>query len=448
MKKSFFFALIFVIASLHTSAQDRIVLDQVIAIVGDEMIKKSDIDNQVYQIQTLSGGTTESNVCELFEELLIQKILLHQAILDSVTVTESEVESEINRRVAMFTGDDGVNKFEAMYGKTEREIRADWKPLIRDQIVAQRVQNSVVGSIEISPNEIKKFAASLPVDSFPMIPTSYEFAEIVFKAKANDEEDAALRKKLDEIRQRALNGESFTKLAIMYSDDTESAKMGGLLGDYVSRGDLVPEFSAVAFRLKEGEISRIVKTNFGYHIIQMIEIKGDKIKVRHILLRPKASYAAMQEVMQRADSVYSKIKADSLTFEKAVLQYSTESRSKYNAGRVMNPYTGTAQFEAEMIEPLILRSLRTMQVGDVSEPLLSYDETGTQVYKIVKLLAATPEHKASLQTDYALIKEMALNNKRNEIFTQWLSQKQERTFIKMPESEFKNCNFKHKGWIK
>lgn len=448
MKKFLFLSLCFAALSLKISAQERIVLDQVIAVVGDEMIKKSDIDNQMYQIQVLSGGKTQTKACELFEELLIQKILLHQAVLDSVTVNDSEVESEISRRVTMFTGDDGLAKFEAMYGKSELEIRADWKPLIRDQIVAQRVQNSIVGSIEISPNEVKKYAASLPVDSFPVVPASYEFAEIVFKAKSNPEEETELRKKLEDIRQRALNGESFAKLAVMYSDDTESAKQGGLLGDYVSRGDLVSEFSAVAFRLKEGEISRVVKTNFGYHIIQMVEIKGEKIKVRHILMRPKATYAAMQELMQRADSVYHKIKVDSLTFEQAVQQFSTESKSKYNAGRVMNPYTGTAQFEDAMIEPAILYSLRKMQVSEISEPILSYDETGTQVYKIVKLLNVTPEHQASLQTDYSLIKEMALNNKRNETFTQWLANKQERTFIKIPESEFKKCEFNHKGWIK
>jgi peptidyl-prolyl cis-trans isomerase SurA len=275
-----------------------------------------------------------------------------------------------------------------------------------------------------------------------MVPASYGYAEIVFKAKINAEEDAELRKKLEDIRLRALNGESFAKLAVLYSDDTESAKQGGLLGDYVSRGDVVPEFSAVAFRLKEGEISRIVKTNFGYHIIQMVEIKGDKIKVRHILLRPKATPAAMQELLQRADSVYHKIKIDSLTFEQAVQQFSSESKSKYNAGRVMNPYTGTPQFEATMIEPTILYTLRKMQVGEISEPILSYDETGTQVYKIVKLINVTPEHKATLQTDYSLIKEMALNNKRNETFTQWLAQKQQQTFIKIPESEFKKCKFK------
>jgi len=447
MKKLLFVILCFVAFSLKISAQDRIILDQVIAIVGNEMIKKSDIDNQMYQIRVLSGGKTKTGACELFEEMLIQKILLHQAALDSITVGESEVENEISRRVTLFSGDDGLAKFEAMYGKTELEIRADWKPLIRDQIVAQRAQNNVVGSIEISPNEIKKFAASLPVDSFPMVPASYEFAEIVFKPKTTTDEEAALRKQLEDIRQRALKGESFAKLAVLYSDDTESAKQGGLLGDYVSRGDLVPEFSAVAFRLKEGEISRIVKTNFGFHIIQLVEIKGEKIKVRHILMRPKATYTAMQELMQRADSVHHKIKVDSLTFEKAVQQFS-DAKSKYNAGRVMNPYTGTAQFEAEMIEAAILYSIRTMQVGGISEPIATYDETGTQVYKIIKLLNITPEHKATLQTDYALIKEMALTNKRDETFKQWLTKKQERTYIKIPPSEFRNCEFKHKGWIK
>lgn len=424
-------------------AQTPIVLDQIVAVIGDEMIKQSDIENQAIQMKQFGAKDNEIVPCKLFEDMLFQKLLVHQARIDSIAVSDSEVDGEINRRIDMFVGEAGsIQKLETFYGKSELEIKTEWRPLIKEQIMAQRVQSGIVGSIEVSPNEIRKYFTQLNPDSIPLIPLQYEYAQIVIKPKLSETEEAEIKKKLEEIRQRALKGENFSKLAVLYSDDTESAKMGGLLGDYISRGELVPEFAAAAFRLKEGEISRIVKTNYGYHIIQMIELKGEKAKLKHILLRPKPSMTTIQQAGKKADSVYTLLR-DTLKFERAALLYSSDEKTKNNAGKYINPYTNSSKFEAQMIEPTVLHSIKNLQPGAITQPVLTYDETGMQVYKIFKLISVTPEHKATLLDDYQTIKEMALQEKKQKAISQWISNKQESTYISLPDSKYSTCAFKH-----
>lgn len=430
-----------------TQAQNPIVLDQIVAVIGDEMIKQSDIENQAIQMKQFGAKDYEIQMCKIFEDMLFQKLLVHQARIDSIEVTDAEVDAEINRRIEMFVGEAGsLQKLETFYGKTELEIKTEWRPLIKEQILAQRVQSGIVGNIEVSPNEIRKYFTTLNPDSIPMVPLQYEYAQIVIKPELSDTEEAELKKKLEEIRQRAIKGENFSKLAVLYSDDTESAKMGGLLGDYMSRGELVPEFAAAAFRLKEGEISRIVKTSFGYHIIQMVEIKGEKAKLKHILMRPKPSMATIKLTGAKADSIYALLR-DTLKFERAALQYSSDEKTKYNGGKFINPYTNSSKFEVQMIEPTVLHTIKTLQPGQMTEPVLTYDETGMQVYKIFKLISVTPEHKATLLDDYHTIKEMAVQEKKQKAIAQWIANKQKSTYIDLPKSKFSSCTFKH-AWKK
>ncbi len=440
-------SIVVVCLSITTQAQSPIVLDQIIAVIGDEMIKQSDIDNQAIQMKQFGAKDNDIKPCKIFEDMLFQKLLVHQSKLDSIQVSDSEIDAEINRRIEMFIGEAGsLQKLETFYGKTELEIKTEWRPLIKEQILAQRVQSSLTGKIEVSPNEIRKYFLGLNPDSIPTIPLQYEYAQIVIKPTLTDTEEAEIKKKLEEIRQRAIKGENFSKLAVLYSDDTESAKMGGLLGDYVSRGELVPEFAAAAFRLKEGEISRIVKTNYGYHIIQMIELKGEKVKLKHILLRPKPSMATIQNTGKKADSVYALLR-DTLKFERAALLYSSDEKTKYNGGKYINPYTNSSKFEVQMIEPTILHTIKNLQPGQITEPILTYDETGMQVYKIFKLISITPEHKATLLDDYQTIKEKALQEKKQKAIAQWIANKQETTYISIPNSKYSNCAFKY-NWKK
>lgn len=432
-----------VLVSIVTQAQTPIVLDQIVAVIGDEMIKQSDIENQALQMKQFGAKESEIEPCKIFEDMLFQKLLVHQSRIDSLNVSDSEIDGEINRRIEMFVGETGsLQKLETFYGKTELEIKTEWRPLIKEQILAQRVQSSIVGNIEVSPNEIRKFFTNLNPDSIPTIPLQYEYAQIVIKPVLSDTEEIEIKKKLEEIRQRAMKGENFSKLAVLYSDDSESAKMGGLLGDYISRGELVPEFAAAAFRLKEGEVSRIVKTSYGYHIIQMIELKGEKAKLKHILLRPKPSNATIQQAGKKADSVYTLLR-DTLKFERAAVLYSADEKTKYNAGKYINPYTNSSKFEVQMIEPTVLHTIKNLQVGQITEPILTYDESGMQVYKIFKLISVTPEHKATLLDDYQTIKEMALKEKKQKVISQWITNKQESTYIKLPDSKYSSCTFKY-----
>lgn len=414
------------------------VLDQIIVVVGDDMIKQSDVENQQ---ALLAQQGQKSTKCEIFKEMVMQKLLVDQSRIDSVEVSDNEINSEIDRRIAMISGTKGgLAQLEAFYGKTEYEIRNDWKPVIKDQLLAQKVQNTIIGDVEVSPNDVRLYFQENQ-ENMPDIPTRYEFAQIVIKPAVSAEEDKALRKKMEDIRQRAINGENFSKLAILYSDDSESAKMGGLLGDYLSRGELVPEFAAVAFRLKEGEISRVVKTDFGYHIIQMVELKGEKAKLKHILLKPQVTVASMQKAFQKADSVRKAI-SDSLTFEQAALKFSVDEKTKNNGGLYMNPYTGTPQFEENMIEPTTWYTLKEMKPGDISEPILTYDDKGSQVYKILKLVSYTPEHKATLLDDYSDVKDMALEAKKENVLNQWMKKKLNEIFLSIKSDEYKNCDLK------
>ena len=446
MKHIFYTFLCILIFSFQSYSQQ--VIDQIIAVVGDEMIKQSDVENQIIQMKQFGSKSSELNPCKLFEEILIQKVLVDQAKNDSIVITDSEIDAEISRRIAIFVGESGdLSKLESFYGKSELEIKTEWRPLIKDQLLAQQVQNTIIGKIEVSPNEIRKFYTNQNKDSLPLIPTQYEFSQIIIKPKLLENEEIEIKKKLEEIRQRAIKGESFSKLAVLYSDDTESAKLGGLLGDYMSRGELVPEFAAAAFRLKEGEISRIVKTNFGYHIIQMVEMKGEKAKLKHILIRPKISTFTLQKTSEKADSIYKALQ-DTLSFEKAAALYSTDEKTKNNGGKYINPYTNSPKFEIDMIEPTILYTLKKLKPGQISEPVLGFDETGMQAYKIIKLISVTPEHKANLTEDYQTIKDLAIAEKKEKILNAWLQSKQERTYIYIPESNFRKCTFKYSGWIK
>jgi peptidyl-prolyl cis-trans isomerase SurA len=433
-KKLLLFGAFFIFASYSYSQ----VLDQIIVVVGDDMIKQSDVDNQ--QLLMLQQGE-KSEKCDIFKEMVMQKLLVDQAKIDSLEVTDAEINTEIDRRIKALSGaKGGFEQLETFYGKSEIEIRNDWKPVIKDQLLAQKVQNKIIGEVEVSPNDVRLYYMSHQ-DSMPKIPTRYEFAQIVIKPQMTAEEDKALRKKAEEIRQRAINGENFSKLAVLYSDDTESAKMGGLLGDYISRAELVPEFAAVAFRLKEGEISRVVKTDFGYHVIQMVEIKGEKAKLKHILVKPQVTVAEMQAAYTKADSVRKAI-CDTFSFEKAAQKYSMDDKSNKNGGLYMNPYTGTPKFEEGMIEPTTWYTLKNMKQNEISEPIMTFDDKGAQVYKILKMVSNVPEHKASLVDDYADIKELALEAKKQSVLNQWMRNKKSQIFMSIKSDEYKQCDLR------
>ena len=427
--------------------QERINLDKIGAIVGTHIVKTSDIQNEYIQMQMENVQVNELSKCKILESILLQKLLLDQAGLDSLKVTDSQLEGELDNRIKSLSEQIGtVEKLEAFYGKTVSDIKTEWRPLVENQILANQMQNKIISDIQVSPNDVRLFYKNIPSDSIPEINPEYEIAQIVVKPPVDIKQKLEVKQQLEELRQRIIKGESFSKLAVLYSEDLASAKKGGELG-FVSRNDLVPEFAAVAFKLKQGEVSRVVESEYGYHIIQFIERKSDKVNVRHILMSAKISKDNILKGKSKIDSIYTILKADTVTYAKVAQHYSDDVATRNNGGLYQNPYTGTSKFDPKQIDPALFAQIKDLKSGLYTEPFLTQDESGKQVYKIVKLISKTESHKATLVDDYQLIKSMALNFKKRKTLNEWFDTKIAKTYI-MIDPMYRKCSFEHKGWIK
>lgn len=444
MRKYIVILLPFLLLHNLVSSQEKIELDKIVSIIGSHIIKSSDIQNEYIQMKMESSPVDDNTKCKIFEQMIMQKLLLDQADLDSMQVQESQINSELDHRIKILSEQIGSEqKLENFYGKTINDIKTEWRSLVQDQILANQMQGKIVNDIQVSPNDVRHFFNTIPPDSIPEINPEYEIAQIVIKPPIQNKQKQEIKQKLEEFRQRIIAGENFSKLAILYSEDMASSKKGGELG-FVSRGDLVPEFASVAFKLKEGEVSRIVETEYGYHIIQLIEKKGEKVNVRHILMSPKISNDNILKGKAKIDSIYQKLKTDSAGFARLAEEYSDDEATRNNGGLYQNPYTGTSKFDPKQIDPVIFYAIKDFKPGMFTEPLLTQDETGKQVYKIIKLISKTDTHKASIVTDYQLIKSMALNDKKLKTLNEWLDSKISRTYVFIDKS-FKYCKFEHNG---
>ncbi|MCK4664077.1 MAG: peptidylprolyl isomerase [Bacteroidales bacterium] len=426
-------------------SQDNVV-DKVIAVVGNNIILYSDIENQKIQLQTQGYYSSAGIKCEILEELLFQKLLITQAKIDSIEVTDKEIDSELDRRMRYFINQIGSEKkLEEYYNKSIIEIKTDLREMVHDQLITQKMQVEITGDLNVTPSEVRKHYKSLPEDSLPLINTEIEFLQIVKHPEIESSEIKAVKDKLNTFRERVKNGEKFSTLAVLYSEDPGSARNGGDLG-YVGRGDLVPEFAAIAFKLKAGEISRIVKTEYGYHIIQLLERKGEKIKAKHILLKPKISLQKTIESKNYLDSINVLLKNDTLTFKKAARMFSDDINTKYNGGLVINPMTGNSKFETSQIDPATYYAIKDLKINEISKSFETIDENGHKVFKIVQLKSKTKPHKANLKNDYKKIQDLALEKKKYQYMSDWIKEKQKSTYIKINET-FKDCKFNYVKWF-
>lgn len=444
IKKSLLIIITFIVCNISLLAQE--VIDEIVAVVGDEIILKSDIESQFIQMRS-QGFVSETRdaKCDILEEMLFQKLLLNQARADSVVVSSSEVDQEINRRLGVFINQYGSEKeLEEVYGKSVAEIRADFRTIIRDQLLTQRMQMKLVNDVSVTPGEVREFYNSIPKDSLPIIDAYVEYSELVIEPEISREERNKTIEKLENIRQRIMDGESFSTLAVLYSEDQGSAMNGGELG-FVSREDLVPEFAAVAFNLQDkNTVSRVVQSEFGYHIIQLIERRGTLINVRHILLTPEIGDEQIAKAEDKITEIYNKIIADSISFTEAVRKYS-DAETKFNEGVVANPYTGTRQIQRDFIERSTRRALARLRQGDVSAPFLATNAKGQRVLKIVKLNRRVDEHIANLEDDYQEIQEYAIQKKQQEYVFKWIESALERYYIRIDDS-YINCEFNYADW--
>ena len=428
------------------TANDSIV-DGVVAVVGANVILRSDIENQYLQFRSQGNiqGSSEKVRCQLLEGLLFQKLLYHQAQVDSVKITESEVDNQMDHRMRTFISQIGSpEKLEEYYQKSISEIKDEMRDIIKEQMMVQESQEKITKEVRITPSEVKAFLKKLPKDSIPEISSEIEVGMIMKSPVIGDAEKQACIDRLKNFKERIKKGDDFSTLAVLYSEDPGSAKKGGELGMF-KRGDMRIEFEAAAFKLKPGEISDIVETEDGFHIIQMIERKGEYINVRHILLQPKVSLASMTRAKTILDSVGNLIEQKTITFADAVIRFSDDP-TRNNGGLIINTATGTSKFEASQLDPKIFFVIDKLKVGDISASVLYKTERGKEEYRLYYLKTRTVPHKANLEDDYAKIHEMALDEKKMGVMNDWIKERIVKTYISI-DPEYHKCPFQRE-WIK
>ncbi len=416
-------------------------LDGISAIVGEKIVLHSEIEGQAQQMKAQGYVGDETQLkCQIFEDLLYQKLLAYQAQIDSVDVSEDEIIDAIDQRIQYFISQIGSEqKLEEYFDKTISQIREEFLPVFRDQMLAQRMEGRITADVKVTPEDVRKFYNNIPKDSLPILPAEMQISQIVVFPKVNNEEKKRLENKLLEFKARVESGEDFKFLATLYSEDPGSAKNGGDLG-FLGRGVLVPEFEAVAYRLQEGELSDIVETKFGFHLIQMIARRGEQINVRHILLKPSFSISSMNKVKSKLDSIINLIQLDSLTFEEAAFQFS-EDDSKNNGGLIINPQTGTSSFTNEEIEPSLFFIVDKLSVGNISESVSFTSIDKRKGYRAVVLNKKTESHIANLKDDYDRIKMVAEQDLKNNVSDKWIKNKIKQTYI-LIKTDYE-CSFKN-----
>jgi peptidyl-prolyl cis-trans isomerase SurA len=428
--------------------QQRMIIDKIVAIVGDNTILESDVQMQYEQMRRQGGiPAGMASRCKILEDIMVQKLLYHHAKLDSLPLEAGEVERQLDARLQYFVQMVGSREaLEQFYHKSYLEIQNDLRDDVREQVLASKEQNNIIQDVTITPGEVKAFYRKLPKDSIPMIPEQYEIQQIQITPPYSEEAKIAARQKLLDLRKRIIDGEHFSTLAILYSEDPGSARRGGELG-YMGRAELDKDFARVAFSLKKDQVSPIVETRFGYHIIQLIDRKGDLVNVRHILVKPKLSADAIQRANTLLDSVARQIRIDSLSFEKAAFLFSEDEETRTTGGLVINPATGESRFDMSQLDKKTGQLVSRMKEGEISDPFQFVDNAGNTVFKIIRLKKIIPAHRANLQLDYELLANMAKQEKQKQVFSEWIREKLKTTYVRV-DDEYRNCKFQYQGWLR
>jgi len=424
-----------------SAQQDSIyVLDNVIAIVGDEIVLKSELEEAKIQYRQ-EGLTFDGNEnCFILGSLLTEKVFLHQAKLDTIEVNDAMIEGELNRRIAMFSQQIGSEAaLEDYFGKSIKEIKADFRDPMRNQMIVQEVQNQVTMDVNVTPSDVSNYYNEIPKDSLPLMNMQVEFAQIVIYPKDNPKEVENVKQRLRGFIQEVREGEDFATLAVLYSDDPGSASKGGDLG-MVPRGTMVPEFDEIAFQLSDGELSGVFETEFGYHIMQMQERRGEQYRARHILLKPKVTTEDMTEAKDKLLVIKESLKTDTLDWDLAVLKYSQDEKSYNNDGLVVNLMSGTPRFELSQLDPQAYVALENAELEQVIGPILYQTREGKEGYRLVKLVKRIEPHRANLTDDYQILQEAATAQAKQEATLKWLEGKINETYIFI-NGKYQDCTW-------
>ena len=429
------------------------VVDKIVAVVGKNVILQSDVENQYmqYRLQGGAEGSYQSLHCEILESLLFQKLMLNQAEMDSLTIEDDVVDAEMTRRISGYmAGFGSQEKMEAYFGKTMPEIKDELRPIIKDGMLQEQVMAKIIENVVVTPSEVKSFYKSMPQDSIPMVSPEYEIAQIVKRPPVSIDEKLEVKDRLYQIRKRILSGESsFSTMAILYSEDPGSARKGGELG-FVGKGEFAPAFETAAFNLRDGEISEVIETEFGFHIIQLIERRDDMVNCRHILLTAKVPVEALEKAKNELDSVATLIHSGEMTFDEACKKFSDDD-TKNNGGYILNPATAGNRISVTDLQELeqypqyaefknLAFVISRLEEGEFSDPVPMYTKESQDAYRIVMVKKKVVAHRANLTDDYNLIQSWALEQKKQQAREKWIREKANKAYIRIDEN-FADCEF-------
>lgn len=416
-------------------------VEGVVAVVGKEIILYSEVEGQ-YEALTAQGGPSLITKCSVLEDQLLEKLLIHHAEIDSVVVGDEEVDNNIDRRIQSLVQQIGSEqRLEEYYKKSIIEIKEEMRPLMRNQLIAQRMQYTITEGIEVTPTEVQQFYNSIPVDSLPLIQTEVELAQIVKFPEVSKEAEKEVIDKLNDLKRRIEEGTGFSTMAILYSEDPGSNKNGG---EYkgIKRGQFQKEFEAVAFNLRPGEVSKPFKTIYGYHIVQVQKKRGEELDLRHILIKPKIDQQNLNEAEQFLDSITSMIKNGTITFEEAAERYSEDENSKFNGGMMLNPQTGETKWETGNMDRAIFYAIDGKKANEITKPNFFRQFDGREAFRILKVVSKIEPHRANLRDDYTRLKGMCMEMKQREALDEWIKAKVKETYIKINQ-DYYNCTFRN-----
>lgn len=433
---------------INVKAQ-KAVLDKVVAVVGSNIILLSDL-NQQYAIYLNQGNPGDDRAkCYFLQQMLVQKLLKQQAEIDSIMVEDSQVDDELDKRMRyQIQRMGGQERLEQLLQKSVLQYKDEMRTDVREGLIAQKMQNKINENTSVTPLEVKKYFESYHKDSLPDIGTEVEVGEITLYPKLTKAEKQKSYDKLEEIRLRIKNGEDFGFLAKTYSEDPGSAQEGGDYG-FIDRSTMVKEFTAWAFKLRAGEMSPVFETEYGYHIVQVLERRGEQAHVRHILIKPESTPASLDRVKAKADSIYRDIVDKKLPFSSAASLYSDNKETQYNGGMMLyadNVTARTTFIPVEKLDPSIFVVIDTMKVGNISKPVaFTNQQDGKEGYKILFLKSKIPPHKGNLEQDFPKFKEQALKQKEAKVISEWFEKRKETTYIRV-DDEFATCD-EMKLWV-
>jgi peptidyl-prolyl cis-trans isomerase SurA len=432
---------------IQVSAQEQKMVDKIIGVVGDNIILMSDIESQLQQAKSQGEKINDEIKCAIFDQALLEKFFLAQAQLDSVYVGEDDVEAELDKRIRYYISNSfgSQEKLEEFYGKSIEDLKADFRKDVKNQMLAEKMQGKIYGNIKTTPADVKQFFDAIPKDSLPYFNAEIELSQIVVFPKASQEAKDYALLKIKKIKQDIISGTDFGAKAQLVSEDPGSKKEGGDLG-FITRGQMVSEFEAAAFRLDEGQVSDVVETKYGYHLIQCLEKKGERIHVRHILIT--APITSFDEITAKTylDSIRTLIVSDQYTFTSAVKEFSEDEQSKSNSGSLINPQTGNSYFEMNQIDGSLLFTISDLKNGQLSQTSTFTTEEGKKAFRMIMIKSETEAHQASLKDDYSKIAAATKQAKQQEALVKWIKDRKGDTYIMIDDS-FQSCDNVQK-WLK